>query len=514
MKNSRNIFRVIAVCLVTLALGNSLSSCDKNDDSVPTPAPPVVKPDIVFYGITSTNQLIRFNANNSEVPQTSIAVTGLQAGETLTGIDFRPATGELYGIGSTSRLYVISSVTGIARQVGATPVTPALTGTSTGFDFNPTVDRIRVVSNTGENLRLHPETGALVATDGTINGVTGASITSVAYSGNTAGSVGTTLFDIDITTKKLYKQVPPNNGTLVAVGDLGVTPTGESGFDISPDGSVALAVLRVAGEAGLYRIDTLSGKATKLGTFGATGVALTGIAIPTTPVAYAVDDMNNLLIFNPNTNAAPVTKAITGQQVGENIVGIDMRPATGQLYALGSTSRLYVVNLATGALTAVGTAGAFTLAGTSFGFDFNPTVDRIRVVSNTGQNLRLNPNDGTLAATDGTLNPGTPNVSAAAYTNNFVGATSTVLHVIDVTTDKLYVQNPPNVGTLTETGALGINVEATNGFDIAAISGKAYAILTVGTANAVYSINLGSGVATKLNDFPKTTRGFALGLGQ
>ena len=513
MKNFRMRIGTLAMCLLTLALSNSLSSCDKNDDSIPTPVTPIVKPDIVFYGITSTNQLIRFNANNSELPQTSIGVTGLQTGETLTGIDFRPATGELYGIGSTSRLYVISTVTGIARQIGSA-LSPALTGTATGFDFNPTVDRIRVVSNTGENLRLHPETGALAATDGTINSVTGASITSVAYSGNTAGSAATTLFDIDITTKKLYKQNPPNAGTLVEVGDLGVVPTGESGFDISPDGSVALAVLRVAGEAGLYRIDTLTGKATKLGTFGATGVALTGIAIPTTPVAYAVDDMNNLLIFNPNTAAAPISKTITGLQVGENILGIDMRPATGQLYALGSTSRLYTVNLASGALTSVGTAGSFTLSGTAFGFDFNPQVDRIRVVSNTGQNLRLNPNDGTLAATDGTLNPGTPDISAAAYTNNFAGTISTVLHVIDVTTDKLYVQNPPNAGTLSELGALGVNVEATNGFDIASVSGKAYAILTVGTANAVYSINLGSGVATKLNDFPKTTRGFALGLGQ
>ncbi|MEJ7701366.1 MAG: DUF4394 domain-containing protein [Pyrinomonadaceae bacterium] len=88
--------------------------------------------------------------------------------------------------------------------------------------------------------------------------------------------------------------------------------------------------------------------------------------------------------------------AITGLAAGENILGIDFRPATGQLYALGSSSRIYIINPRTGVATAVGAAGAFTLMGTDFGFDFNPTVDRIRIVSNTGQNLRVNPNDGTL----------------------------------------------------------------------------------------------------------------------
>ena len=68
--------------------------------------------------------------------------------------------------------------------------------------------------------------------------------------------------------------------------------------------------------------------------------------------------------------------------------------------------------------------------GTSFGFDFNPAVDRIRIVSNTGQNLRFNPNDGVVNV-DGNLNPGTPSISAAAYTNNFAGTATTSLFAID-----------------------------------------------------------------------------------
>jgi hypothetical protein len=87
----------------------------------------------------------------------------------------------------------------------------------------------------------------------------------------------------------------------------------------------------------------------------------------------------------------------------DSIIAIDRRPATGQLYGLGGASTLYIIDSATGAATQVGISGAFTLNGTSFGFDFNPTVDRIRVTSNTGQNLRLNPNDGSLTSTDSPL---------------------------------------------------------------------------------------------------------------
>ena len=114
---------------------------------------------------------------------------------------------------------------------------------------------------------------------------------------------------------------------------------------------------------------------------------------------YGITTTNQLVRFAGNTPGTVLsTIAITGLQGGESILAIDVRPATQALYALGSTSRLYVINPSTGAATQVGSAGAFTLSGTSFGMDFNPVVDRIRVVSDTEQNLRLNPNDGTLSA--------------------------------------------------------------------------------------------------------------------
>jgi hypothetical protein len=398
--------------------------------------------------------------------------------------------------------------------VGSAPFAPALNGTVTGFDFNPTVDRVRIVTSSGQNLRLNPETGTVAAVDGSINGVAGAAIAGVAYTNNIAGAASTTLFDLDITTGKLYKQNPPNNGTLVAVGDLGVMATGEAGFDISPDGAVALAGMYAGGKSSLYQVDTASGAATKLGDFAGADM-VNGIAIPTNPVAYATDDMNNFLIFNPELNTSPVSKMIAGIAAGENIVGIDFRPLNGQIYAMGSGANLYTLNAASGAATLVGTGSFGTLDGSAFGFDFNPTVDRIRVVSNNGQNLRLNPVTGTIAATDLTLtlNPGLPNISAAAYTNNFAGATTTVLYDVDCIADKLYKQTPPNDGILAEVGALGIDIQNTNGFDIGSTSGTGYAIFKVGDDNSLYTINLTTGAATKVAGFAKTVKGFAIGLG-
>ncbi|MBC8033744.1 MAG: DUF4394 domain-containing protein [Chitinophagaceae bacterium] len=496
--------------VLTLASLLILSSCDK-DDSPEDNAPK--GPDLVFYGLTAANQLVKYNANAPGSAIATTAISNLQTGENLIGIDFRPATGQLFGIGSASRLYTINTTTGKADTVASAPFSPALpAGSFVGFDFNPTVDRIRVVTGSGQNFRLNPENGVLAATDAALNPGTPV-VTGAAYTNSTAGATSTILYDLDVASQKLYKQDPPNNGTLVEVGALGITATGDAGFDISPDNSAALAALTVGGVNGLYSIDLTTGKATFLGKLA---TAIIGLAIPTNAVAYSIDNStNNLLIFNFNAAATPVSKAITNLQPSETILGIDMRPKTGQVFALGSSSRIYTINISTGAATAVGSQFATLLDGESFGFDFNPTVDRIRVTSNKRQNLRLNPITGGIAAVDAVLNPGTPAVSASAYTNNFAGSTATVLFNIDHATDKLYTQNPPNDGVLVEVGTagLGVNVEATNGFDIGGTSNAAFAILTVGSVSKVYSINLTTGAATAVVNFPGTARGFTIGLG-
>lgn len=494
--------RTIAILAVWLVTG--LVACKRDNDMSPVLTP---GPDQLVYGINANNELIKFNAKTPAMTINKAAVTGLGSGEKLISIDFRPATGELYALSNASRLYIVNQETMIARVVGSTAFTPAISGTIISIDFNPTVDRIRLVSDNGQNLRLHPETGMVAATDGMINGTGTPKVTGIAYTNSKAGAASTVLYDIDGTTGKLYKQDPPNNGTLAEVGALGITFTSNAAFDIMGESTALLA----AGN-GFYTIDLMTGKAAKI---GMTAELLIDLAVPVAAVAYATDTLNNFYIFNPADPAAGmVTKTIIGLQVGETIAGIDFRPLNGQLYALGSTSRLYTINLSSGAATQVG-SGIFStlLSGTDFGFDFNPTVDRIRVVSNTGQNLRLNPNDGTVAAVDGMLNPGVPAISAAAYTNNFAGTSSTILLVIDPVTDKLYRQDPPNNGTLVETGSLGIDINAANGFDISSRGNTALLLAGTSAGNRIYSINLSTGQAGSPVVFPTAVKGFSLGTG-
>jgi hypothetical protein len=188
-------------------------------------------------------------------------------------------------------------------------------------------------------------------------------------------------------------------------------------------------------------------------------------------VLYATTDQNQLLRFNArNPDRIRDIQAITGLPAGVTLKGIDFRPATGDLYGVGSDSVVYRVNPKTGIAVAEGPAFTPALRGKSFGVDFNPTVDKIRVVSEDRQNLRLNVDEGTVLSADADLNPGTPMVVGAGYTNSSFSATrpaTTSLYVVDAASDMLFKQNPPNDGTLTEGKRLGVDVGLNANFDIA-----------------------------------------------
>jgi hypothetical protein len=161
------------------------------------------------------------------------------------------------------------------------------------------------------------------------------------------------------------------------------------------------------------------------------------------------------------TSVVPIT---TLGNINKAMVGLDVRPATGELFALSylpasSEAQLYKLNPNTGALTTVGPPLTLSLGTANYrgiGFDFDPTTDRIRVTSANRVNYRLNPNTGTLEATDGLLtyastdvNAGqTPGVGSSAHTNSYVGATSTTLYNIDEPYSRVAAQTPANSGTL------------------------------------------------------------------
>lgn len=224
-------------------------------------------------------------------------------------------------------------------------------------------------------------------------------------------------------------------------------------------------------------------------------------------VIYATTTNNQLIAFDSSTPSAITSGvAIAGLASNEEVVGIDFRPATGQLYALGSFSNLYTLNPNTGAASQVGSTFNPSLSGAWFSFDFNPTIDRIRSVSDANRNLVLNPNDGaSTRVTDlffaaGDLNQGRDaTIAHSAYTNNFNDSTVTQLFGIDTNLDILVTQ-ANNTGVLGTVGSLGLDIDSFGGFDVSGTTGTAFAaLLPNGGSSQLYTVNLGTGMATAID---------------
>lgn len=249
----------------------------------------------------------------------------------------------------------------------------------------------------------------------------------------------------------------------------------------------------------------------------AAGASVAVLASPShAELVYGTTLQGMLLNWDSATPGAVGGVAIQGLQANESIIGIDFRPQDGLLYGLGSFSRIYTINPGTGQATfftgdGAGGAMSTTLNGSAFGFDFNPAANRLRVVGNGDQNLRLNPTvspftttvDGTLAYAAGDPNVGAnPDVTHGAYTNNFAGAPSTVLYGLDTDRDVLVIQNPPNNGTLNTVGPVGADITDLGGFDISGLTGIAYAAVKDAnlSRSTFWTINLATGAGTAVGE--------------
>lgn len=546
--------------------------------------------------LLTNNMLAAFPANFPAGFEAPAAITGVTPGDVLVSIDRRPQNGFLYGLGynaaaGTVQLYNISTraafatpigvVGGFVATDGVTAVRIGVDATTTfGMDFNPFVDRVRVVNSAGQNFRMNPSNGALVDgdttalapgvnMDGAINGAT-VGVQETAYTNSVPNTSVTTQYSIDATIDSVCIQNPPNAGTQTACQVLSVPVESIQGFDIPPTVAVTvsntpatgsgIAVVRASGRTQdeLVSINLANGAVTTNGpvtTAGVIGIALQQPAA-TPLVALSADgtQLSRFLSTSPGTAATATVKGVTA---GETLVGIDYRPQTGQLYSFGvnaaaDNGTIYILDPQTGDAIPVGTPGAIAFVDSAgavvdlppvsagYGLDFNPTVDRIRIVTGTGLNFRLNqllgiPVDGNAAVTgdnpDGAINgqpAGSTGVTAAAYTNSFGQPTGgvTTQYVIDPTSNTLFIQNPPNAGTLTAPQQVTLNgtaldfVEA-NGFDIppnvrvttaaSPATGSGFAALTVGTATRLYSINLSNGRATDLGALSGGVSGLAAG---
>lgn len=212
--------------------------------------------------------------------------------------------------------------------------------------------------------------------------------------------------------------------------------------------------------------------------------ASAGSAAATTTLAALTSDRTLLII---NADRSVVTRRVN-VAVSGRLIGIDRRPADGQLYGVAVNGSVVVINPSTGQVRAKPRLAQTLPRGVRASVDFNPAVDRLRLVGSDGTNLRANVDDGSvLEDTDinysvNPFNAATkPRTIGVAYSNSRAGTKATLLFNVDDASDALYLQLPANDGVLNPIGApLGVSPGASFGFDIAT---------SVGGENFPFAIN-------------------------
>jgi|GEM_PF-2210347 len=278
-----------------------------------------------FYAYNASNKhVVSFSASSPGTYLTDVALTGLSSDETLTGIDYRPADGFIYGM-------VTSNVTNMGRIVTINPMNGSLgsPGSATfsmpsnffyGLDFNPVPDRFRLFRSGGtsgtRSQRYNPNNGAFVANDtdpfyapGDVNENNSISVVHCAYTNSVAGTSTTTLFAVDYLSDLLVRiggvggTPSPNGGATTTIGSLGVNTSSQNGgFDIEPVSNAAYAVLRVGGVSGLYSVNLATGASTLIGSIGSNSPIINGLTIiPCAPTA-CVAPANRIYV---DASAAP-----------------------------------------------------------------------------------------------------------------------------------------------------------------------------------------------------------------
>ncbi len=246
--------------------------------------------------LTANGKLLCLDVDDPARARTIGTVSGLDSGAELIGIDYRPENGKLYGIAKNGGIYTISAKNAKATKVAT--MSEALSGASFGVDFNPTVDRLRIISDTGQNLRVDVSSGATTKDGGLTNPVPppgmgtteAAGVTAAAYTNNdkiAKTDTATTLFDLDTALDRAAIQSPANAGNLAATGKLGINAAAASGFDIystlkngQSRSNVGYAALSNGTRSSLYKVDLLDGCLNSLGKFANNKGQIIGLTLP------------------------------------------------------------------------------------------------------------------------------------------------------------------------------------------------------------------------------------------
>lgn len=298
-KRSPLAFCAAVMCVVLM------SGCSSIDLSKPAQHALSLNGPLKIWAVNHQHELVSFTVDAPGKLISSKALQGLETGEVIVGLDFRVAKGQLYALSNVGRLYTIDTSTAQLAAVNQKPIWDAPKSGRFGFDFNPTVDRIRVVHESGLNLRLHPDTGAQIDGDASADGVQPDAalayvdtdvavgqvpkVAAAAYTYNQQNAKITTNFALDLAKGTLVTQgtregvqpsVSPNSGKLWTVGSLGVGQLVQASFDISDVKNEAFVALATKQDmrTRLFKIDLNSGRAAEVGQV-LDGLSLKGIAI-------------------------------------------------------------------------------------------------------------------------------------------------------------------------------------------------------------------------------------------
>jgi hypothetical protein len=283
--------RAVVAGLIALVLGGNDALAARNCVSNTGKGRSARVKSLKVVGLTSDGRLLCFPAKSADKAEVVGSVTGLgSADSALIGIDFRAQDGKLYGVGNGGGVYTVDPTTATATFVNRLTVMLDPTALFFGVDFNPAADRLRIVSDTGQNLRHNVNAGGTTLSDAPLTimvgtgVVTAPGITGAAYTNNDVPPpgmpTGTTLYDLDTMRNQVVVQSPPNGvpmaiaPNLVPTGNLGLDPDPAAGFDIysvvvggTAVDNLGYAVLNRGASSGFYSVSFQTGQATLLDEF-------------------------------------------------------------------------------------------------------------------------------------------------------------------------------------------------------------------------------------------------------
>ena len=191
-----------------------------------------------IYGLAAnanTESLVTFESAAPGTFLTTVPLSGVLDDHLLQGIDFRPATGQLYAVSANldeGQIYTVDLTTGALTAVGTSFALVSGLGLPS-IDFNPQADALRLIDADGNNLAINPNTGEVtnVGTPVPLERI----IVGTAYSNNVAGATSTTLYAYDFSSDTIGTITPPGSGAYTEVGPTTgvVALDADLGFDIS-----------------------------------------------------------------------------------------------------------------------------------------------------------------------------------------------------------------------------------------------------------------------------------------